>query len=483
MGEASLHNFDEENSKDFRWLSREARGKFSDLQTNKTCNLEYYGTKVSFSPLGPTYTSYSHFSHLPACSFDWGAQGYAGSSNFGGELLYLSAPSPRRGLIMARGHFSTSLYTSLSRAQIEFGGPATFGLEISRTEQKYNPDEKDSRGSSFKLGTMIDRGCYNYRWPVNEYHLDKWVKDNEAEEKHVGKCQMFSCAKEGTFYQVLRIEENVPLDAKLDPKPQFPDDSQIVLTIGGPVWFQSFEERGIEHSVGDNKDEVHRVNSEPIPSKIQDSSRTQYDTIRYWNENPEKWIGLEAKVYQLQNGKYEPLRMIESDAIADNGTPDTQEKFRTKAYNILVPLPKPNPKLPGEGRCATFVVSIHLYEGDEKWDDAKRFEPPSSEDIYSHVGVNPSNEKATGVMWENLIIERRNKSESLLDLTEAGLIGRSLEKILQVDSVPATFKGKERDLRDQAAIKKDKDAFPTTPETALVGNLFVRQNVDLKQLL
>ena len=149
--------------------------------------------KSHFSPLGPTYTSYSRFSHLPACSFDWGAQGYAGSSNFGGELLYLSAPSPDQGLIMARGHFSTSLYTSLSRAQIEFGGPATFGLEISRTEKRYDPRENGSRGSSFKLGTMIDRGCYNYRWPVNEYHLDEWVKDDdEAEEKHVGKCQMFS---------------------------------------------------------------------------------------------------------------------------------------------------------------------------------------------------------------------------------------------------------------------------------------------------
>jgi hypothetical protein len=434
--------------------------------------------KSHFSPLGPTYTSYSRFSHLPACSFDWGAQGYAGSSNFGGELLYLSAPSPRRGLIMARGHFSTSLYTSLSRAQIEFGGPATFGLEISRTEKRYDPRENGSRGSSFKLGTMIDRGCYNYRWPVNEYHLDEWVKDDdEAEEKHVGKCQMFSCAKDSTFYQVLRIEENVHLDAKLDPKPQFPDDSQVVLTMGGPVWFQSFKERGNEHSVGDNKDEVHRVNSEPIESKILESSRTQYETIRYWNKNPEKQIGLEAKVYQLQDGTYKPLLMIESDAVADNGTPDTQEKFRTKAYNLLVPLPK----LPGKGRCATFVVSIHLYEGDDKkWDDAELFKPPSSEDIYSHVGVNPSNVNATGAMWESLIIER-NKSYSVLDLTEASLIGRSLEKILQVDIVPATFKGDAKDPRNIAA--EDKDAFPSTPETALVGNLFVHQNVDLKQLL
>src|SRR5277367_1110931 len=87
----------------------------------------------SFQRLGPTFTSYFQFSHLPSCSFDWGENGYAGSSNHGGELLYLSAPSKTKGLIIARGHFATSLYASLSRAQIEFGGPSTFGLDRKST--------------------------------------------------------------------------------------------------------------------------------------------------------------------------------------------------------------------------------------------------------------------------------------------------------------------------------------------------------------
>ncbi len=91
---------------------------------------------------------------------------------------------------MVRGHFATSLYASLSRSQINFGGPSTFGLEVSRCLFAYDPNGevitqddilKESvlsknkaakNGSTFTLGRMIERGCFNYRWPVTEYYLD-----------------------------------------------------------------------------------------------------------------------------------------------------------------------------------------------------------------------------------------------------------------------------------------------------------------------
>src|SRR6266536_4802681 len=150
----TLQNTDDEE--DFNWLKRACRGKF------------------------------------PTCSIEWGENGYTGCSNHGGELLYLSRPSKSKGLIMARGHFATSLYASLSRSQIDFGGPSTFGLEVAKFPYPYDPDgkvitqeemikQKEStrkdvlgakNGSSFCLGSMIDRGCFNYRWSVTEYYLD-----------------------------------------------------------------------------------------------------------------------------------------------------------------------------------------------------------------------------------------------------------------------------------------------------------------------
>jgi hypothetical protein len=105
-------------------------------------------------------------------------------------LLYLSAPSKKTGLLMVRGHFATSLYASLSRSQINFGGPSTFGLEVSRCLFAYDPNgeiitqddilketelsknKAAKNGSTFTLGRMIERGCFNYRWPVTEYYLD-----------------------------------------------------------------------------------------------------------------------------------------------------------------------------------------------------------------------------------------------------------------------------------------------------------------------
>jgi hypothetical protein len=350
------------DAKDFRWLRRASRGKFY------ICSFyPVYELDVSFSWLGPSYTSYSQYSNLPYCAFEWGDEGYAGCSNHGGELLYLSKPSDDTGLVLVRGHFATSLYASLSRSQIDFGGPSTFGLEVTRFPYAYDragrkvtqhdiqvqseSTKKDTsgvmNGSSFKLGAMIDRGCFNYRWPVTDYYLDlhphqeaievknkrereltaearqsintiaeateetaaggnegsstqqqaqnmpseqtgigasegigaaqnapnaptgqngpretvglgtqqqapntsagevsteaqvkekedKHETETESPGKHVGTCQMFSCAMGEVFYQILRIEE-LRISENDDYRLSFPADSQIVLTIGGPV--------------------------------------------------------------------------------------------------------------------------------------------------------------------------------------------------------------------------------------------------------
>jgi hypothetical protein len=164
---------------------------------------------------------------------------------------------------MARGNFSTSLYASLSRTQVKFGGPTTFGLEIARAEHAYHPGGAHHSGgvsdteqqSSFKLGRMIERGCFNYRWPVNEYHLDLHEDLAKSLEKHVGTCQIFSFAKDGMFYQILRIEEGGHIEytnhtngggdpqQTLNKSRELPANSQLLLTMGGPLWLRSFENR------------------------------------------------------------------------------------------------------------------------------------------------------------------------------------------------------------------------------------------------
>lgn len=408
--------------------------------------------------LGPTYNSYSLFSHLPASSFDWGDGGYAGCCNCGGELLYLLALSDTEksdGLVMARGNFSTSLYALLSRAQIEFGGLATFGLEVSRAVYKYdaNGDKDTKKGSSFRLGSMIERGAFNYRWPFTEYHLDLYEEagagNDQSKQTHVGTCQMFSYTKDGIFYQILRVEESCDINANHGSWRHFPDESQIVLTMGGPVWFHTFkpEDRRHDH-VLTNTDKVFDMNDYPPPRPGIERPRPTANIMRFWDETRE--IGLEANVYQYlpeENKPYKRLSRTQSEAAADNGPDEVQGEFRVRAYNVVVPFPY----LPDQGhkehRRATFVAAIRLFEGDGKarpdWDPKL----PTSEEMHEHIGVDPSSDKATGAMWDTIFIERRDKADCVLDLAEVNLVGRALEKILQVAVIPAPFYHVVRDAQ------------------------------------
>ncbi|RYP48275.1 hypothetical protein DL768_005828 [Monosporascus sp. mg162] len=99
----------------------------------------------------PAYVSYSEFSDHPACSFDFGHEGYAASCNYGGELLQMTAPSKNHGIVFARGDFQYSPY--LDRLAV------------------------------LMMISMGEHGCYNYRWPFNKYSLcvDKPVAQKDGE--------------------------------------------------------------------------------------------------------------------------------------------------------------------------------------------------------------------------------------------------------------------------------------------------------------
>jgi hypothetical protein len=83
--------------------------------------------------------------------------------------------------------------------------------------------------------------------------------------------------------------------------------------------------------------------------------------------------------------------------------------------------------------------------------------------MHRHIDVDPSSDNATGAMWDTIFIERRDEPDSNLDLAEVHLVGRTLEKILQVAVIPTpSYQGET---------------------TALVSNLFTRPSVDLKAML
>ncbi|KAF2257609.1 hypothetical protein CC78DRAFT_206530 [Lojkania enalia] len=153
----------------FNWLSRSNRGKL--VLRRKLPPI----ISRLIIVIGLEFISYSHYSHFPASSFDFGHRGYAARCSYGGQLLHLSAPSENHGLISVRGDFENSLYAALARAQRDDGGCSSFGLEFVDGLEPYHPRGtflgSKKTGSTFIFGDSIDRGCLNYRWPYNERPL------------------------------------------------------------------------------------------------------------------------------------------------------------------------------------------------------------------------------------------------------------------------------------------------------------------------
>lgn len=456
-------------------------------------------------------------------------------------MLHLSAPSEKDGLIFVRGDFQTSLYSSLSREQRLFGGPSTFGFEVAVDKPRHNLDNGglNEEGSSFVLGEMIEQGSFNYRWPFNEYYL----RLNDTSKEKIGTCVMFSFIKDGILYQVIRVEQGSAQDSVYSKPPKFPQQSQIALTIGGPLWFQSFasscrldgeklNEAGDVRDVSPESTKSTKP-TEPTgttaptaptePTEATEATKSPRRCIRILDTC--QGLGLEARVFQLcsdaSGEHYQQLDLTESLSPADSGAQSGETyNYHIPAYTAFGKLQVPDT----EGRReATFLAAIRLTEvsqvrdwivrskasSNEKWkgkivpgikeedwikqergtkedwlarqaDEAKFLREewpnglwpeveedwtkklPLSWQIYDYVGGSPKSVHATGAMWETAFLKRERQTDSPSELAEVRLLGRCLEKILQVDLVPE----------------------PKIPAgLALVSNIFSWPNVDLKAIL
>ncbi|KAI3322814.1 hypothetical protein HD806DRAFT_544829 [Xylariaceae sp. AK1471] len=450
---------------------------------------------------GTSYISYNQFSHLPASSFEFGADGFAGACNSGGELLHLSAPSKEHGLIFARGAFSSSLYACISRAQMEYGGSATFGLRLARDQPPYIPptnglnksklqtqsqfkqdndihslSEKRGdprKGSSFRLGEMMERGCFNYRWPLNEYSLllNSLPEGKDNPDIEVGTCTRFSYVQNGVCYQVIRLEQRCrPQINQEDPSQLFPLEGQVVLEIGGSVYLQLLK------SFTATSDQENDSNTH-----IKNQSSTE--CLRIMDENLN--IGLEARVYQVRADEGRPILLDLKPSLNDQDMSEIRQPSRSpqpscskldssestfSTHGSSIPLPidtgtndeapvhlvyraaaelHPLSKQSGGymNRSETFIAAIRLVQGGDTTATGTIPEVPSSEDMHKEVWIEPvrpsrwleTSSQATGVMWETILQWRDLHTDSTSEFIEISLMARCLEKILQVDLVPGFY--------------------------------------------
>lgn len=410
--------------------------------------------------IGTTYTSYNEFKNLPACSFDFGADGYAGSLNHGGELLQMTAPSNTSGIIFARGDFDYSLYSYLARAQRMVGGKSSFGLKLAPDQPQYNPSPEGiattASGSSFRLGSIIERGCFNYRWPVHQYSL----LYNEEEVQETGTCTFFSFVKDGILYQLLHLEQ-VCLP-EFNTCYGFPPISGVTLRVGGPINFQMLNSTDADTDTDTDNEEEKKKKKGKVRS-FRPDTRDEWQCD--WQPDGFTSVRLKAKVFQLdKDGKWQYVPFTRKP----DGRENSEDLCHTNSCEYEVTASLPEAKYTGyKNRRATFLAAFRL--SDELIDRGIGI-PPSPQQIYQYVGVSPSNTScATGAMWQTIFLERVERNYNISELSEVCLIARCLEKILQVDLIPTTF--------SRAGVTNASHSL------AVVSNLFIRAEVDLKALL
>ncbi|XXG96150.1 hypothetical protein Hte_002429 [Hypoxylon texense] len=399
---------------------------------------ENHNPKESFNWIrrearGPTYVSYSELSDRLACSFEFGDNGRAASCNYGGELLNMSAIDEEQGIIFAHGNFESTYYASLARAQRHDGGKATFGLGIAASQDPLSmaaSSNQKSQNYRLELGQMTERGCFNYRWPYNEYAL-LLHEEKDPGPKEIGTCARMSFVKDGILYQVMRLEKQCRPEANIYH--YVPWGVKVALAIGGPIRFAAF-------------------NTEDSSAVCEGNASVEHDVRQYLRVSKDSTNQLEIRVSQLDGDRYDPLCLECPDSKGD----DIAAEGPCYAYADL----------PDGRRPLTLVAEFRLQKADSQslpWP-----ETPTSAEIYDYLGVYPYSRMATGVMWETVFLKREQESNYFSELPEANLVGRCVEKILTVDLVPVAFKNKEN------------LEFEETGPLTLVSNLFLRPSINLE---
>ncbi|KAG4415851.1 hypothetical protein IFR04_011031 [Cadophora malorum] len=197
---------------------------------------EAYNTGLNFN-IGIWWTRLDDDQGLSR-SLDFGANGFTASLNTGHEILQMTAPDHRYGLVYARVSFADNPDAILARAQRGSGGKSTFGLKWLESIGNY------------RRGRIEYHGLLNFRWPYKRYALG-------CPGSFSGTLGSLSFVKDEMVYQILRFQPGPesyekpaahvpPSLPPTAPEPQSPTTStfptkpeyhDVKVTIGGVMKF------------------------------------------------------------------------------------------------------------------------------------------------------------------------------------------------------------------------------------------------------
>jgi hypothetical protein len=332
---------------------------------------------------------------------------------------------------------------------------------------------------------MIERGSFNYRWPFHEYLLlrNGTAEENSTSDVVLGTYSVLSIVKDGVCYQVLRLEvDSWDKDTELNQR--------VALTVGGDLWFQKFADaakRREDALTGDSECDTKRQEKAGQVEGVEGGEYGPRNEVSVTDETRSMIMEYNVCYINPSDGKEERLPLVKSDECVDSrgkvGRPAAYNAWRdcTKreleegvvfvaAFKLRHRTDTPNANQNIESSA---IYEHVVYDPHEETFDAARHgacatsEDPGGRESDTSSAAGKYRVVAPGNIWETAFLRRGETGAGIVGLlSEANMVGRCVAKIMDVEMCPTTV-----------------PAPRTSTSWALVSNLFVHPNVDLKALL
>ena len=292
--------------------------------------------------------------------------------------------------VSAKGDFPDTPDSIMARAQRLYGENATFGLKVAK------PVGPSTNVRACRLGKVLERGYFDYRWPFNRYELEK-------SGERVGTCTLFSCFQAGTLWQVMRLE--AAGKATL----------QVPVVAGGRVRFDcmcsALDPGQYSPTLSENQKELTLRASGLLGWTFTMELIDNEERIRLNQDT--------APAIQAPSDSYQAL------ALGGTGTSSKDYGSIFSHHTFTVEPGKPRDII------ASFTFK---YSGSSAFVGA----PPH--DITNLAGIGEDTARSKLQLWHELYPSLNPTAEHHGEavLHEARLVGRCLEKILNVNFMPVS---------------------------------------------
>lgn len=353
-------------------------------------------------------------SDAAAKSSDFGNDGYTASLTIWHELLQLTAPDPKCGLIYIRGDFPDTSDAILARVQNQdlAGGKGTFGIQL-----------LNDPADEFQLGSVVANGLINYRWP----HILYWLNSKTFGIGTFGTC---SFVVDKIVYQIARI---TPGEERSTEKPTSNTDKKTPVKktarfrIGGRIRFGCIC-TNVLHSVPEHRHSVQHIDdSKTLICRISGNTMCEAQ---------------ESCQYHLSMRLY-----IDGQRIAINWSPKAKSCRSTSVNHDDVPAKGQDlekyidisadheVELEAEKECV-LILALALDSGaiPRMPENA-----PSSEDVKGILGVTDAHANCTSRIW----LARGKEEHEQVNVDDTHAIARGIEYICSVTAVPIQYENHE----------------------------------------